>query len=929
MGSAPFRLNRKVVNLDSPLSVVILVCVVAALSYLAATVGGALMIRPQMIWPLWPGCAFLVAVLLLTPRKIWPALLIAGLAGFLLFDVRAGLTVRATLWLILGDTVEILIAALGVSYFFGGVPHLTSIKSLAKYSLFALILAPISVAFVGAIALGGGYWQTWRTSLLTEALALLTLTPAILSWVETAITRTQKSRAYHLEAAALMSALVVLGYVTFVAAGGNRRPELLYSLVPLLLWSALRFGIQGATTSMLAVAFLSIWGTVHGRGPFTGSGSSNNVFSLQLFLLFAAASFMVLGALVEERKATVQALRNSEVRERTKAKELETVLDAVPMPVLIASDAKCERITANRAGCELLRLSADANVSKNAPPHQQPKFRIMLDGVEVPAEQLPMQRAAATGTAVTGVSELVVFEDGTERNFIVNAAPLLGENGTTYGAVAAVLDVTERKQAEKAVRDSEAYLAEGQRLTHTGSGAWRVPGGEALYLSDEWYRIYDFDPKQGLSAWKDRISRMHPKDRAKVEETKDRAILEKSAYEVEHRIILPDGTVKYTHTVGRPVLNASGDVEQFVFTMMDITERKQAEKAVRESEERFRLVANTAPVLIWMSGPDKLCNYFNQPWLDFSGRTLDQEFGNGWSEGVHPDDLHTCLITYDHAFDRREEFKMEYRLRRFDGEYRWVLDIGVPRFSADGSFSGYIGSCIDITERKLAEEVLASVSRRLIQTQEVERKRIGRDLHDDIGQRLALLAVGLQQIKQVSPDSALELTSRMEELRKYTLEIATDIQALSHELHSSRLEYLGVVSAMKGFCKEFGEQQRLEIDFRSHDLPDPLPSPEISLSLFRVLQEALHNASKYSGVRHFEVQLWGGPGEIHLAVTDSGAGFDIQATKEGRGLGLTSMEERLKLVNGQLLIESQPNRGTTIHARVPLSLNGNSDRKVG
>jgi signal transduction histidine kinase len=169
----------------------------------------------------------------------------------------------------------------------------------------------------------------------------------------------------------------------------------------------------------------------------------------------------------------------------------------------------------------------------------------------------------------------------------------------------------------------------------------------------------------------------------------------------------------------------------------------------------------------------------------------------------------------------------------------------------------------------------------------------------------------------------------MEELRKQTLEIATDIQALSHELHSSRLEYLGVVSAMKGFCKEFGEQQRLEIDFSSHDLPDPLPSPEISLSLFRVLQEALHNASKYSGVRHFEVQLWGGPGEIHLAVKDSGAGFDIQATKEGRGLGLTSMEERLKLVNGQLLVESQPRRGTTIHARVPLRLSGNSARAAG
>jgi PAS domain S-box-containing protein len=135
---------------------------------------------------------------------------------------------------------------------------------------------------------------------------------------------------------------------------------------------------------------------------------------------------------------------------------------------------------------------------------------------------------------------------------------------------------------------SEAYLAEAQRLTHTGSGAWSVPGWDALYLSEEWYRIYGFDPKQGPSAWKDRLQRMHPEDLAKVQEAKDRATSEKSDYEVDHRIVLPDGTVKYTHTVGHPVLNASGDVEQFVCTMMDVTERKHA-------EQKFRGLLESAP----------------------------------------------------------------------------------------------------------------------------------------------------------------------------------------------------------------------------------------------------------------------------------------------------------------------------------------------
>jgi PAS domain S-box-containing protein len=133
-------------------------------------------------------------------------------------------------------------------------------------------------------------------------------------------------------------------------------------------------------------------------------------------------------------------------------------------------------------------------------------------------------------------------------------------------------------------------------------------------------------------------------------------------------------------------------------------ERKNSDGKLRESEGRFRLVADSAPVLIWMSGTDKLCTYFNKPWLDFTGRSVEKELGNGWAEGVHPEDLQRCLDTYTQSFDRQEQFRMEYRLRRHDGEFRWILDIGVPRFNQDRSFAGYIGIGVDISERKMAEE---------------------------------------------------------------------------------------------------------------------------------------------------------------------------------------------------------------------------------
>ena len=347
------------------------------------------------------------------------------------------------------------------------------------------------------------------------------------------------------------------------------------------------------------------------------------------------------------------------------------------------------------------------------------------------------------------------------------------------------------------------------------------------------------------------------------------------------------------------------------------TEVESSESLLRESEQRFRLVANTAPVLIWMSGPDKKCTFFNESWLKFTGRSIASELGDGWAEGVHAEDLQRCWQTYAQAFDLREEFRMEYRLRRHDGEYRWVLDIGVPRFNQERSFVGYIGSCVDITDRKLAETALANVNRRMIEAQERERTRIARELHDDIGQRLALLAINLSQLHQNGANLS-EIRRRVGELNDQASEIAADIQTISHRLHSSKLEYLGLAGAMRSFCNEFGEPQKVEIDFESHDLPDPL-SADISLCLFRVLQEALYNSAKHSGVRHFEVRLWGTPNEVHLTVSDFGSGFDKEVAKVGRGLGLISMDERLKILNGTLSIETRLKRGTTIHALVPIN----------
>ena len=260
-------------------------------------------------------------------------------------------------------------------------------------------------------------------------------------------------------------------------------------------------------------------------------------------------------------------------------------------------------------------------------------------------------------------------------------------------------------------------------------------------------------------------------------------------------------------------------------------------------------------------------------------------------------------------------YQTSYRMLRPDGSVIWLEDTGRASFNTLGKILRVTGMVADVTARKRAEAVLANVSRKLIEAQEQERARIGRELHDDIGQRLALLAAELQQLQE-NPLILPEVRSPMDELEKQISEIASDIQLLSHELHSAKLHYLGLAGAVRGFCREFSEKQKVEIDVQTDALP--ALSPDISLCLFRVLQEALHNSAKHSGVRHFEVRLWGTADEIHLTVKDSGVGFDREQAKMGQGLGLVSMEERLKLVNGSFTIETQPGGGATIHARVPV-----------
>jgi len=501
-----------------------------------------------------------------------------------------------------------------------------------------------------------------------------------------------------------------------------------------------------------------------------------------------------------------------------------------------------------------------------------------------------------------------------ERIFVsLTVSPVKDLTGRIVGASKIARDITERKRAAEQLRKSEEMFAKAFRrgpmaITLTDAKTHRYIDVNETF---EHMTGYSREELIGHSAL-ERGVWVDPAERVRLT---TKLLADGPIRGAEFQFLTKDGRRRVAQASAE-MIDVDGEL-CFMLVTIDITERKQAEQKLEESESRFRLMADSAPVLMWISGPDKLCTDFNKEWLSFTGRPMEQELGEGWVENVHGDDLESCLLTYQRAFDARQPFTMEYRLRRHDGRYRWVLDRGVPRLLENGEFAGYIGCCIDITDQKDAQAAQAELSSRLIQAQEAERARIARDLHDDINQRLALLANGLQELQQTEAERDQEEDQRqLHELWNLTNEIALDIQQLSHRLHPSKLHYLGLPAAVRELCKEFSKAHKIEVECVAQDVPRDL-GETASLSLFRTVQESLHNVAKHSSARHVKVDLSGRPTGIFLRVSDDGVGFDV-SQKRGQGLGLVSIEERLRSIGGRLTLWSHPSLGTLVEAIVPV-----------
>jgi PAS domain S-box-containing protein len=375
------------------------------------------------------------------------------------------------------------------------------------------------------------------------------------------------------------------------------------------------------------------------------------------------------------------------------------------------------------------------------------------------------------------------------------------------------------------------------------------------------------------------------------------------------------------------------------FIAISMEQRQAVEISLRESEERFRKMAHTAPVLIWMSGPDKLCNFFNQGWLDFTGRSLAQEMGNGWAEGVHPDDMKSCVEQYYAAFDLRQPFEIEYRLKRRDGVYRWILDRGVPRYGSGGAFAGYIGSALDITELKRAEDM----SRALVHSQRLA----------VMGELTATIAHEMRQ-----PMSAILLEAKTAQLMADAPTPKLDeLREVLDHIRDNVLRVNAVIDRVRGFLrKQDAAPQAVDINDVVRDVTQLIrgdavkrriqirtqldgKAPPIRVDRGQIEQVLLNlamngmDAMEHHGRGARELKLdtrWSGDGMVEVTVKDCGQGIAPEhmpllfesfftTRKEGMGLGLSVAKSIIVTHGGSIWAENNEGGGAVFHFTVPVA----------
>jgi len=888
---------------------------VAAGYYLTSKIGFAFALQPGSVSILWMPNSILLAGLLLVPRRSWWLIVAAALPAHFASEVQSGVPALMVSSWFLSNSFQALIGAYFISKFVEDKLRFDRVRDLTIFLVFGALLAPFIASFLDVTLLklngwgSGSFWEIWRIRCLSNVLATLALVPVIITWTSAELFVIKVNRWRYVEAVTLAAGLILVDLAVFGSQRGlaDKTPSLLYWPLPFLLWAAVRFGPLGISNALLLVMFLAISGATHGQGPFIANSAAKNALSIQWFLIVVSIPLLALASVIEERKRAERAARQNEDR-------LAMALNAAQMGTWDWNLGEDTATWSDETKRIFGRSPSDPEVTNEAfyaLIHPDDRLRVKTAIERAIAGHSPYEEEFRMG-----------LPDGKIRWVRGKGKVVWDEHGNPQRMIGLNADITERKQAHEDLLLSEMRRARAEAIslvmvTQIGlDGAWlKVPST----LCD----LLGYTEDELLSGNIKDIT--YPDDRDNDWRECEQLIRgEIKSYGGEKRFLHQDGHTIWVYNNCSIVEDDLGKPLHFLTYIRDVTDRKLAELALYESNERNKAILRALPDLMFLQTREGV--YLDYYAKDVRDLMVPPEtfLGKNIRDVMPPDlaeEVQACVARLkDHEDTEILEYSLPLGSEERHFEARMVIAEGDKVLSIVRDVTQPYRYADDL--RKSQEQLLIrnretrELAVRLMTAQESERRRIALLLHDDLSQNLAAMGIAISRLKRKPPDSNESLAAELEQLGKQTHELTSQIRTLSHQLHPDVLEHLGLVIALQSEVAEFSHNEHIKVGFIAEVKNEKIPQ-DVSACLYRVALEALRNVARHSGASFANVALTEDAISFTLEVSDSGRGFDQEATGRLSGLGLISAEERVRLLNGTFLVKSEPDGGTVLSARIP------------
>ncbi len=617
---------------------------------------------------------------------------------------------------------------------------------------------------------------------------------------------------------------------------------------------------------------------------------------------------------IGERKAAEQSLRQSE-------ELLSRVLDTLPVGVWIA-DASGTLIRSNPTGKRIWEGAAWVGIDG----YQEYKGWWAETGKKIEAEDWALARAIRKGeTSINEVVDIQCF-DGSRKTILNSAVPLKGHEGEVTGAIVVNQDITQARHAELEIRRTAAALANAQRVAHLGDWEWDVETG-SLSWSDEIYRIFGLVPGQIVPTFENFLDRVHAEDRAALQDAIDHAMRGEAPYDIAHRIIRPDGTLRHVHETGEVLCDTAGRALRMIGVVQDVTAHWIAEEELREQEATFSAIAENLPGMVFQlrksaDHPDGVLSYVSGgviDVLDVTDEDLKRDF-TVLQDMIHGEDLPAFKGSLERSARLLQSWNWEGRIHTRQGEEKWINLRAMPRVVKDDGLV-WDGIIFNITAHKQNQLQLERSKVRLRELsahdasiREQERKHIAREVHDELGQLLTALKMDTtllgMELQGVS-GPPLERLGTMRTLIDKTLRV---VRQVTTSLRPLVLD-LGLVSAMEWLANDVSRRTGIRCHLQlTHE--DVRLSDAQATGLFRIVQESLTNVIRHAQANRVDISLEHAKGLLRLEVRDNGIGFEPDRVP-GKTFGLLGMQERAAMLGGELTVTSHPGTGTSVMVTIP------------